>query len=155
VSNPEATVEPDESQTTISENLAGETIEDVSAGPEWVTEEQPKAVGTSSHTPQQKDKIQIPRSPRKKPAVEIVLPRIPARVQVGPELLGHVGKLKYSDHDIADEAKFPELAQRIFIHTMSTNRVGEPINHPYQWETRMEKTGILGLLDLPHFGKGQ
>jgi hypothetical protein len=152
----QAAVEPDESQTTISEHPAGETGEDVSAWPEWVTEEQPEATGTSSQPPlQQKDKIQIPRSPRKKPAAEIVLPRIPAGVQVGPELLGHVGKLKYSDHDVADEAKFPELAQRVFTQTTGTTRVGEPINQPYQWATGLEKMGILGLLDLPHFGRGQ
>jgi hypothetical protein len=121
--NLEAAVEPDESQMTISEHPAGETTEDVSAWPEWLMEEQPEAAGTSSQPPQQKDKIQIPSSPRKKPAAEIVLPRIPAGVQVGPELLGHVGKLKYSDHDVADEAKFPELAQRVFIQTIGTTHL--------------------------------
>jgi hypothetical protein len=76
---------------TISEHQVGETTEDVLAWMEWHTEEQPKVVGTLSHPPQQKYKIQIPSSPCKKPAAEIVLPRIPAGVQVGPELLGHVG----------------------------------------------------------------
>jgi hypothetical protein len=155
-SKPTTTVEPDESQTTISDHPAGETVEDVSAWPEWYTEEQPEAAGTSSQPPQQKkDKIQIPRSPRKKPATEIVLPRIPEGVQVGPELLGHIGKLKYSDHDVADEAKFLELAKRVFIQTTGTNRVGEPIDQPYQWATGLQKMRILGLLDLPHFGRGQ
>jgi hypothetical protein len=67
-----------------------------------------------------RDKIQIPSSPRKKPAAEIFLPRIPAGVQEGPKLLGHVGKLKYSDHDVVDKAKFPELVQRVFIQTIDT-----------------------------------
>jgi hypothetical protein len=35
------------------------------------------------------------------------------------------------------------------------NPVGQPIDQSYQWATRLEKMGILGLLDLPHFGKGQ
>jgi hypothetical protein len=35
----------------------------------------------------------IPSSPRKKPAVEIVLPHIPEGVQVETELLGHLGSL--------------------------------------------------------------
>jgi hypothetical protein len=83
---------------------------------EWHTEEQPEAAGTSSHpSPLKKDKIHIPRSPRKKLAVEIVLPCIPARVQVGPELLGHIGRLKYSDHDVTDEENFPKLAKRVFL----------------------------------------
>jgi hypothetical protein len=93
-SNLEVVVEPDESQMTISEHPVGEIGEYVSAWLEWVTEEQPEAAGTLSQPPQQKDKIQIPRSPCKKPTAEIVLPRIPARVKVGPELLDHVRKLK-------------------------------------------------------------
>jgi hypothetical protein len=90
-SKPTTTVEPDESQTTISDHPAGEKGEDVSAWPKWYTEEQPEVAGTSSQPPQRKkDKIQIPRSPRKKPTTKIVLPRIPEGVQVGPELLGYV-----------------------------------------------------------------
>jgi hypothetical protein len=124
--------------------------------PEWYTEEQPEVIGTSSQPPpSKKDKIQIPRSPRKKPAAEIVLPRIPDGVQVGPDLLGHIGKLKYSDHDVADEDKFLELAKRVYMETVGTNPFGEPIDQPLQWETGLEKTGILGLVDLPHFGRGQ
>jgi hypothetical protein len=34
-------------------------------------------------------------------------------------------------------------------------QLGEPINQPYQWATGLEKTRILGLLNLPHFGRGQ
>jgi hypothetical protein len=41
------------------------------------------------------------------------------------------------------------------METVGTNPFGEPINQPLQWETRLEKTGILGLVDLPHFGRGQ
>jgi hypothetical protein len=32
---------------------------------------------------------------------------------------------------------------------------GELIHQPLQWATGLEKTGILGLLKLPHFGRGQ
>jgi hypothetical protein len=38
---------------------------------------------------------------------------------------------------------------------MGTNPFGEPIYQLYQWETGLDKMGILGLLGLPHFGKGQ
>jgi hypothetical protein len=89
--------------------------------------------------------------PRKKPATEIVLPRIPEGVQVGPELLGHIEKLKYSDQNVAYEDKFSELAKRVFLQKKDTNQVGELIDQSYQWETGLEKMGILGLLDLPHF----
>jgi hypothetical protein len=38
---------------------------------------------------------------------------------------------------------------------MGINPIREPIDHPLQWEIGLDKTSILGLLDLPHFGKGQ
>ena len=82
-SNPTKIVEPDESQMTISEHPAGETTDDVSAWLEWHTEEQPEDDRTLDQPPQQKDKIQIPSSPRKKPVAKIVLPSILAGVQVG------------------------------------------------------------------------
>jgi hypothetical protein len=67
-SNPTPAVEPDESQTTISYHQAEGTVEYVSAWPEWYTEEQLEVVGTSIQPPPvKKEKIQIPRSPRKKP----------------------------------------------------------------------------------------
>jgi hypothetical protein len=113
--NPEAAVEPDGSQMNISEHPVGEITEDASAWLECLRGEQSKAVGTSSHPPQQKDKVQIPSSPCKKLVAKIVLPCIPAGVQVGPELLAHVRKLKYSDHDVEDETKFPELVKRVFL----------------------------------------
>jgi len=102
-----------------------------------------------------KDNIHIPRSPRKKLAAEIILPCIPEGVQLGPELLGLIEKIKYFDHDVADEAKFLELVKRVFIQTTGTNRVGKPIEQPLQWAAGLQKMRILGVLDLPHFGRGQ
>jgi hypothetical protein len=70
-------------------------------------------------------------------------------------LLGQIDKLKYSDHDVADTDKFLEFAKRVYLETVGINPIGEPIDQPLQWETGLEKTRILGLLDLPHFGRGQ
>jgi len=70
-------------------------------------------------------------------------------------LLGHIDKLKYSDHDVADIEKFLELAKRVYLEIVVTNPVGEPIDQPLRWAMGLEKTRILGLLDLPHFGRGQ
>jgi hypothetical protein len=50
--NPETTVEPDGSQTSISEQPARETVEYASAWPEWLMGEQPKVVGTLNQPPQ-------------------------------------------------------------------------------------------------------
>jgi hypothetical protein len=70
-------------------------------------------------------------------------------------LLGLIDKLKYSDHDVADPDKFPEFAKRVYLDTVGTNLVGEPIDQPLQWETWLGKTRILDLLDVPHFCRGQ
>jgi hypothetical protein len=59
------------------------------------------------------------------------------------------------DHDVVDTDKFPEFSKRVYLQTMGLNVVGEPIDQPLQWATGLEKTRILGLLDLPHFGIGQ
>jgi hypothetical protein len=44
---PTTAVEPDESQTAISEHLIGDMVKDVSVWTEWVTEAQPEATGSS------------------------------------------------------------------------------------------------------------
>jgi hypothetical protein len=45
---PTTTVEPNESQTTISDHPAGEMFEYVLAWPEWYTKEQPEAAGNQA-----------------------------------------------------------------------------------------------------------
>jgi hypothetical protein len=113
------------------------------------------ADGTSIHPPLKKYKQQVPRPPRKQPIIALVFPCILDGVQVKPDFLGHIENLKYLDHDVANTDKFPEFTKRVYLQTMGVNSVGELIKQPLQWETRLEKTRILGLLNLPHFGRGQ
>jgi hypothetical protein len=153
--NQEATVEPIESQTNVSDHPPKGTLEDVTRWLEWYFKVQTTVIGTSSQPPPKKDKQQVPRSPRKQPVATLILPHITDGVQVESGLLGHIDKLKYSDHDVADTDKFPEFAKRVYLETVGTISVGEPIDQPLQWATGLEKTIILGLLDLPHFGRGQ
>jgi hypothetical protein len=126
--NLEATVQPDDSQMTISGQPIEETIANALAWTEWLIGEQTKVVITSNQPPQQEDRVQISSSPRKKPATKIVLLGIPVGVQVEPKLLGHVGKLKYSYHDLSDETKFPKLARSVLMQTIGITRLGEMFN---------------------------
>jgi hypothetical protein len=89
-----------------------------------MVKKQPEVVGTSSHLTQQEDMVQIPNSPWKKPAIEIVLPRIPEGLQVDSQLLGHIRKLEYFDHDIVDKTKYPEVAPQVFMQTIDVNPLG-------------------------------
>jgi hypothetical protein len=84
-----------------------------------------------------------------------VLPRIPEGAQVDPQLLGHIEKLKYSDHDVEDETKYPELAPQVFIQTIVVNPLRGTVTTPHQWATGLDRIGILGLLKIPHFDRGQ
>jgi hypothetical protein len=111
--------------------------------------------GTLTQPLPKKNKQQVPRSPRKQPDASIVLPCIPDGVQVKPDLLGQIEKLKYSDQNIIDIEKFLEFAKRVYLQTMGVNAVGELIDQSLQWAIGLEKMGILGLLDLPHFGRGK
>jgi hypothetical protein len=48
-----------------------------------------------------------------------------------------------------------KLAKRVYMETVGTSQFGESLDQPLQWETRLQKTVILGLVDLPDFGRGQ
>jgi hypothetical protein len=41
------------------------------------------------------------------------------------------------------------------MEMVGTSWFGKPLDQPLQSETKLQKIGILGLVDLPHFVKGQ
>jgi hypothetical protein len=84
-----------------------------------------------------------------------MLPRVPEGVQVDPQLLGHVGKLKYSDHDVSHDTKYPKFVPRVFMQNIVVNQLGKMISQPNQWAVGLDRIGILGFLKLPYFGRGQ
>jgi hypothetical protein len=49
----------------------------------------------------------------------------------------------------------PEVHKNSIPTKNGSRYILEPINQPPQWATGLDKKGILGLLDLPHFGRGQ
>jgi hypothetical protein len=63
-------------------------------------------------------------------------------------------ELKYSYHDVMNMDKFPEFTKQVYLQTGGVDQFGEPIHQPVQWAAGLEKTGILGMLDLTHFGRG-
>jgi hypothetical protein len=111
--------------------------------------------GTSSHPPTRKEKQTVPRSPRRQPPAIIFFPRILEGVRVKEDLLDYVEKLKYLDHNVMDTDKFLEFVKQVYLQTVGVDPFGEPIHQPVQWAAGMAKMGILGLLDLPHFGRGK
>jgi hypothetical protein len=41
------------------------------------------------------------------------------------------------------------------MQNIVVNQLGEMISQPHQWAVGLDRTRILGLLKLPHFGRGQ
>jgi hypothetical protein len=70
-------------------------------------------------------------------------------------LLDYVEKLKYLDNNVMDTDKFLEFVKQVYLQTVGVDPFGEPIHQLVQWAAGMAKMRILGLLDLPHLGRGK
>jgi hypothetical protein len=55
---------------------------------------------------------------------------------VDSQLLGHIGKIKFSDHDVADERKYLDLAPKLFSEKIVMNPFGGTITKPCMWAAR-------------------
>jgi hypothetical protein len=70
-------------------------------------------------------------------------------------MVGRVTSIKYSDHDVADVTKFPDLASQNYLESRGEGSSGMPLLEPTQWILGLYNTGIMNLLDVPHFGWGK
>jgi hypothetical protein len=60
----------------------------------------------------------------------LVTPDIPPGVVIEGDLMGKVAALNFSNHDIIDALKFPELAQDKCLHTKSVPGTSEILVEP-------------------------
>jgi hypothetical protein len=82
-------------------------------------------------------------------------PPIPEGVIVEGDMLGLIPALKYVDHDITDENKFPELVPNKFLKKYISSETHMIVIEPQVWATGLQKEGLLNLFDIPHFGWSQ
>jgi hypothetical protein len=75
-----------------------------------------------------KGKEVVEISPRRKASTTIVLPHILEGVHVTSNLLGHVEKLRYSDHDVTDTNKFLDFAKKAYLDIVGIGHFNKPIN---------------------------
>jgi hypothetical protein len=88
--------------------------------------------------------------------MEITLPFLPDAVPTVDDMLGKVPRLRYADHDVCDMAKFPELSEENYlINTGEIGPLGRLVLEPMQWIKGLYNSGIMNLLDIPHFGCGK
>jgi hypothetical protein len=64
---------------------------------------------------------------------------VPPGVSIEGDMLGRLSSLKFMDHDITDEKKFPELAREKYLCTKSIPGTGEIVLETQVWETGLEK----------------
>jgi hypothetical protein len=85
--------------------------------------------------------------------MDITLPYLPTVVVTVNDMLGKVPKLRYADYDVRDAAKFPDLDKVTYlINIGQIEPLGKPIMEPTQWTIELYNSGIMNLLDIPHFG---
>jgi hypothetical protein len=69
------------------------------------------------------------------------------------DMLGKIVAQNFANHDIKDEPKFLELVQEKYLCNKIILGTREILLEPQTWATRLEKSGILNLLENPHFGR--
>jgi hypothetical protein len=59
-------------------------------------------------------------------------------------------------HDVTDTVKFPDFVQEVYLENRGeVGPLGKPILELVQWVTGLYNSGIMNLLDIPHFGRGK
>jgi hypothetical protein len=55
---------------------------------------------------------------------------------------------------VTNVTKFPDLASQVYLESRGAGSSGMPLIEPTQWILGLYNTGIMNLLDAPHFGRG-
>jgi hypothetical protein len=101
--------------------------------------------------------------PRKPPIPEgvkyvkypLVESPIPEGVIVEGDMLGLIPTLKYVEHEIIEENKFPKLVPNKLLIKSISSRTHMIVIEPQVWARGLQKTCLLNLFDITHFGWSQ
>jgi hypothetical protein len=92
-------------------------------------------VGDSSPPTKQKDQVERSTHEGSQPQVEgtLIFPKLLSGVQVDDDMVGGVTTIKYSDHDVINVTKFPDLALQVYLESRGTGSSDMPLIEPTQW----------------------
>jgi hypothetical protein len=121
-------------------------VEDITDRPKSVGEEEDvEAVEASTYSIGQKRKAHD--------GMQITLPYLPDTIIVVDDMMGKVPKIRYANYNVCDATMFRELAEDTYLtNTKEIGPLGRPILDVAQWIKGLYNSGIMNLLDIPHFG---
>jgi hypothetical protein len=85
----------------------------------------------------------------------IVMPNTTKGVKTDDKMVGGVHGLKYSNQDVFDTIKFPDLASQRYLERNEEGPSGRPLLDHVQWIMGMYNISIMNLLNIFHFGCGK
>ena len=68
-------------------------------------------------------------------------------------LLGHVNDLKYQDYNLLDHVKFPQFQVDEYMAMIVNPAAKVEALAPKAWIASLQPSGMLNLLQIPHFGR--
>ena len=68
-------------------------------------------------------------------------------------MIGKIDRLKYANHDTNDRGRFPQFTPGKYLHFVKYPETGVTVLEVKQWDTGLDRAGLLKMLDVPHFGR--
>ena len=84
----------------------------------------------------------------------ISLPLIDPHVKEDGELLGYVPALKFTDYNLGDSKTYPQFRPDQYLIVQRNPRTNTDEFVPMEHVHILERSGLLNLLRIPHFGRG-
>ena len=69
------------------------------------------------------------------------------------DMLGKIPRMKYSDHDLSDRNKFPDLAPEQYLRRVTNVDTAAYVLELQEWARGLKQAGFFNLLEIPHFGR--
>jgi hypothetical protein len=130
-------------------------VEDITSQPDSDIERRQMEVGSSSQQTRRKGKQPMAWSPRRYPDATIMLPVHSRRSENHANTARLRGETEVLGPRCGRRGKIPEFVQQVYLDSIGIGPLGDPILQPKPWAAGLENTGILNLLEIPHFGRGK
>ena len=125
------------SQTHIREESSPELDEEVHNAIDYIM---PRVDGAP--------KVKIPKSGK----FPVPIPQIDSRVKEDGDLLGYVAVVKFVDYNLGDSKTYPQLRSDQYLTIQKNPRTGADEYVPMEHVQILERSSLLNLLRIPHFG---